>query len=123
MCFKANGMKRSCAFPDCRSPTVAKGLCAKHNMRLRRRGDPAKVGRPGRKDGDAALREIMGDISDRSYARYKLGLRRLNYFEPDVATAVAMCARPNGSMNWAKFERVTEYMAAQRWVQQYPDGA
>ena len=102
------GVTRSCTFPNCQARAVAKGLCAKHAMRLRRHGDPAKVHRAGRKDGDADVRELMRELSDRSYARYMRGLRLLSLFELDVAPVIKQCTRPNGSMNWAKFEQLAE---------------
>src|SRR5271166_3573937 len=115
-------MTQPCTFPDCQAPAVAKGLCAKHNMRLRRHGDPAKVLPPGRKDKDAAIRELLREISDRSYARYARGLRLLRLTGLDAKPVLARCGRPNGSMNWALFEQLAEDMAAMRLVELYPDG-
>jgi hypothetical protein len=102
---------RFCIFPDCQARAVAKGLCAKHAMRLRRHGDPAKVNRAGRKDGDADVRELMRELSDRSYARYMRGLRLLRLLELDAAPVIKQSTRPNGSMNWAEFERLAESLA------------
>jgi hypothetical protein len=101
-----------CTFADCPAPAVAKGLCAKHYMRLRRHGDPAKVNARGRRDGDAAARKAMSQLSDRTYARFQRGLRLLRLFELDAAPVIAKCTRPNGSINCAMFERVAEGMAA-----------
>ena len=105
------GMRQTCTFPDCQSPAAAKGLCAKHNMRLRRHGDPAKVNRRGRKDEDTAVRELMSELSDRSYGRFRRGLRLLNHVELDPAPVIKGCTRPNGSMNFALFEQRAEDMA------------
>jgi hypothetical protein len=105
-------MPQPCTFPDCQAPAVAKGLCAKHNMRLRRHGDPAKVERPGRKDQDSALRQMFAHLwSDRTYARYKRGVRLLRFLGLDVEQVVLLATRPNGTMNLAKFERIAEDMA------------
>jgi hypothetical protein len=66
-------MTKTCSFPDCHAKALAKGLCAKHYMRLRRRGDPAKVGRRGRpvnalgQAQRATMRQAM--VSDRTIAR------------------------------------------------------
>jgi hypothetical protein len=106
------GVTRFCTFPDCQARAVAKGLCAKHTMRLRRHGDPAKVNRAGRKRGDRQIRELMSELSDRSYARYRRGLRLLRLFDLDVEPVIKACGRPNGSMNWALFERIAESQAA-----------
>ena len=101
-----------CAFADCQAPAVAKGLCGKHYMRLRRHGDPAKVNARGRRDGDAATRKMMSELSDRSYGRFQRGLGLLRLFELDAAPVIAKCTRLNGSTNWAMFERVAESIAA-----------
>ena len=104
--------EQPCTFPECQAPAVVKGLCAKHNMRLRRHGDPAQVNRRGRKRVDPVVRETMRELSDRSYGRYRRGLRLLRYFDLDAKPVIAQCTRPNGSMNWAKFEQLAEAMAA-----------
>jgi hypothetical protein len=101
-----------CTFADCQAPAVAKGLCGKHNMRLRRHGDPAVVNARGRRDGDAAARQLMRELSDRTYARFRRGLGLLRLYELDAAPVIAKCTRPNGSVNWAMFERVAEDKAA-----------
>jgi hypothetical protein len=85
---------------------------SKHNMRLRRHGDPTKVHRPGRKDEDGPLRQMLCNISDRSYGRYKRGLRLLRDFGLDAEPVIKKCTRPNGSMNWAQFEEIAESEAA-----------
>jgi hypothetical protein len=105
-------MSKPCAFPDCPSPAVAKGLCAKHNMRLRRHGDPAKVNARGRRDGDAAARAFLRDISDRSFARYMRALRLLHRLGLDVEPFILRATRPNGSMNCALLEELAESAAA-----------
>lgn len=114
-------MTRPCAFPDCHAPAVAKGLCAKHNMRLRRHGDPAKVNRAGRKDEDRQVREALSDVSDRSYARFQRGLLLLRRLGLDAEPVIKKSARPNGSMNWARFEGLAESMAAARLIELYPE--
>ena len=105
-------MTKPCAFPGCKANADGKGLCAKHYMRLRRHGDPGKVNARGRRDGDAAARKMMSELSDRSYARFQRGLGLLRLFELDVAPVIAKCTRLNGSMNLAMFERLAEGMAA-----------
>ena len=71
-----------------------------------------KVNARGRRDGDAAARKMMSELSDRSYARFQRGLGLLRLFELDVAPVIAKCTRLNGSMNLAMFERLAEGMAA-----------
>ena len=104
-------MTRSCSFPDCQAKAVAKGLCAKHAMRLRRHGDPAKVNRRGRKDWDAARRETMRESSDRTYARFSRALRLCRDFGLDADSLISRCTRANGSVNNAALERIAETMA------------
>ena len=106
-----------CTFPDCEAPAVARGFCAKHYMRLHRHGDPAKVGRAGRPDGDAARRAMMSELSDRGYARYSRALRLLKFCGFDVVPVIKSCSRPNGSMNMSKFEEYAEGVAAMFIVQ------
>jgi hypothetical protein len=101
-------MSQVCTFPDCSAAAVAKGLCAKHTMRLRRHGDPATVNRRGRKAGASPEREAMADRSDRTYARFRRGARLLSAAGLDLAPVLAACSRPNGSKNWAQFERQAE---------------
>jgi hypothetical protein len=114
-------MRQPCAFPDCQTPAAAKGLCAKHAMRLRRHGDPAKVNRRGRKDKDRPGREMLSELSDRTYARYKRGLRLLDFVGLDAGPVIARCTRPNGSVNFAAIERIAEAMTARRIVELYPE--
>ena len=81
-------------------------------MRLRRHGDPAKVNRRGRKDEDAAVREIMSELSDRTYARFSRALRLCRAFGLDSALLIQRCTRANKSMNFAALERMAEDTAA-----------
>ena len=104
-------MTKPCTFPGCKGKAIARGLCAKHNMRLRRHGDPAKVNARGRRDGDAVTRKMMRELSNRSYARFQRGLGLLRLFELNAAPVIAKCTRPNGSVNCAMFERLAEGMA------------
>jgi hypothetical protein len=113
-------MRQPCAFPDCQALAVAKGLCAKHNMRLRRHGDPAKINQRGRKAEDRQMREMMSELSDRSYARFRRGLRLLRWAKVDTEPVIARCTRPNGSMNWSLFQRIAENVAAKRLIEQRP---
>jgi hypothetical protein len=117
----ARRMTKPRTFAGCQAKAVAKGLCAKHYMRLRRHGDPAKVNARGRRDGDAAARKMMSELSDRSYARFQRGLGLLRLFELDAAPVIAKCTRPNGAVNCAMFERLAGSMAAMSLAERYAD--
>jgi hypothetical protein len=57
-----------CSVPGCNQPPVAKGYCARHYMRVRRQGDPDKVGKPGRPSIMPGV-EIEHGVSRRSFTR------------------------------------------------------
>jgi hypothetical protein len=82
----------NCAIPGCPNEAVAHGLCAKHYMRQRRRGDPNAEFKPGRqpkpkpadpeldalKRDNAALREQIAALArERDEARAKGGAAML----------------------------------------------
>src|SRR3954452_23181247 len=92
-----------CTIEGCGNKPVAKGLCAKHYMRLRRTGDPLRTRRSGPKPSAlvAAQRELLRDCSDRAFARYRLALELLPSKE-DRKRAIAAASRPNGSLNISK---------------------
>ena len=54
----------NCAIPGCPHEAVAKGLCAKHYMRLRRAGDPMAKLQAGRKaqSDDPELAAIRREV-------------------------------------------------------------
>jgi hypothetical protein len=111
----------ACTFSDCQAKAVAYGLSPKHNMRLRRHGDPAKIDRRGPKDKDREIREMLRELSDRTYARFQRALRLCRDFELNAASVIKQCTRANGTVNYAATERLAEDMAAVRLAQQYPD--
>jgi hypothetical protein len=95
--------------PDCQAPAVAKSLCAKHAMRLRRHGDPAKVNRRGRKDRDAPTRELMSQLSDRTYARFLHAVRLCRDLGVDPKALIQECTRAK-TVNFSEMEQITEAM-------------
>ena len=64
---------------------------------------------------------MMRELSDRSYGRFQRGLRLLRSFDLDAKPVIASCTRPNGSMNWAAFERAAEAKAALALAGRFPD--
>jgi hypothetical protein len=91
-----------CSIDGCDAKTVAKGLCAKHYMRQRRNGDPAKVrkvGRP-RSERSALVDQMFSEWSPRTRARYKAAMTLLGVLESqEQLETVQLATRPNGSVN------------------------
>jgi hypothetical protein len=77
-----------CAVHGCNQPPVAKGYCAKHYARVRRTGDPDKVGKAGRLTG---LRHeywrANTDHSERSITRLVKAGRLLYAIDKDAKDA------------------------------------
>jgi hypothetical protein len=95
-----------CKITGCKGKVVARGLCAKHYMRTRRTGDPAKTGKPGRPpEMESAYmdmaREVWGpDRSPRTQARIAAAFYNLDQCSPKArGKVVAECFRPNGTIN------------------------
>ena len=93
-----------CIIDGCDRKPVAKGLCAKHYMRVRRAGDPNQVRKPGRKR-DPALALLSEGRSRRSAARFLQAVRWLQETGADdeaVERAIIAATRPNGTVNVSK---------------------
>lgn len=93
-----------CNVKGCRSKAVAKGLCAKHYMRLRRTGDPQEVRRAGRKPStdlmSLFMRKNVPEWSDRTHARYQQAMVLMSDWNQKSREEVLKTAiRPNGSVN------------------------
>ena len=104
-----------CRIDGCDREPTAKGLCAKHYMRLRRAGDPNRVRKPGWKTSEA--RNLMREWSPRTFARFTLAMRMLEDAGIGVEEkqrAIKAASRPNGSMNVAKLLRIAETRLAMR---------
>jgi hypothetical protein len=94
-----------CTIDSCDGKPVAKGLCAKHYMRRRRAGDPARVRKPGRKPSP-----VNKALPTR--ARFNAALKLLHAAGKDAKPVIQRASRPNGSMN---VSRLLE-MAAMAYV-------
>ncbi len=95
-------MSGMCSTPDCSSPVLAKGLCAKHYMRQRRTGDPATTRKPGRPLDRVTqvMRALHLDYSPRTVARYRKAMHLLDRFDDGSKKRVLVAAtRPNGTIN------------------------
>lgn len=101
-----------CSIDGCDDPVKAHGLCAKHYMRLRRNGDARAVKPPGPQASEhrRAMRYTLREMSDRTFARYLKSVKMIRACGGDAKQAVSECARPNGSINVSKLERLAEGM-------------
>jgi hypothetical protein len=87
-------------------------------MRQRRTGSAARTRRPGPKRKADPIRDLFPDWSATTYARYRKAFDRLRKVEAygleagAHEKAVKAASRPNGSINVAKLERVSEDIAA-----------
>ena len=100
-----------CAHPDCQAETVAKGLCGRHYMRLRRHGDAGKVKKAGRPSGwrVAVLETFAGSsVSRRSLDRYIRAIKLLR------APFIERATRPNGGVNMLRLEEMAEFAVLEK---------
>ena len=92
-----------CTIKGCDNKPIAKGLCSKHYMRLRRTGktDERKPGRPPEPNFHVEHMKTHGvDWSQRTFARYARAMDLLSNFHIDDQKAVIDAAkRPSGSLN------------------------
>jgi hypothetical protein len=95
-----------CTIEGCDGKAVSKGLCAKHNMRLRRTGDPNMTRKPGvaASDWSKWISSTFSESSPRTRARYKLAMALLADQPKDVQQeAIRAATRANGSVNVSRF--------------------
>jgi hypothetical protein len=106
----------------CDKAAVARGLCQMHYLRYRRHGDAGVVRKSGRPVDPfkVMLRQTFQNCSDRTFERFYLAYRRLQGLgvlqgvaevsDPasPYAKALKICARPNGSVDVARFSQVAE---------------
>ena len=108
-----------CVVESCDRKPIAKGLCAKHYMRVRRAGDPSTVGKPGRKRSPERLpMEEMGvsaEWSPRTFARFKQAIEMLREVGgvEEVKQPIEAATRSNRSLNVSKLVRI----AAMRYIE------
>jgi len=94
-----------CKIEGCQGKTVARGLCAKHYMRVRRTGDPAVTGKRGRPREQnvhmAMAREVWDENwSERTMARFAAATWNLDQCSAEASVKVwESCRRPNGTTN------------------------
>ncbi len=92
-----------CSVPDCGARAAARGLCAKHYMRWRRRGDPAVTGQRGRPANRPRYQPLALRL-------HELGL--VEDYEQLIQQLAEHASRPNGSLNVSKLQRAAEERAA-----------
>jgi hypothetical protein len=89
-----------CTIDGCAAKPIAKGLCSKHYMRVRRGGDASKKRKPGPKpDKWRVQARKTSEMSDRTFARCKAALRMLRGAGIDTVPFIKAASRPNGSVN------------------------
>jgi hypothetical protein len=94
-----------CKITGCQGKVVAQGLCAKHYMRKRRTGDPAKTSKPGRPREQNIHLYFAKDVwaphaSPRTQARCAAAFHNLDQCSAEARVEVLKsCTRPNGSIN------------------------
>jgi hypothetical protein len=96
-----------CNIEGCTNNTVAKGLCAKHYMRMRRNGDASTV----RKRGPASERPV--GISARTWSRFKQAadmFEAMGFPLKDFERAMDKAKRRNGSINVSELLRFAQYI-------------
>jgi hypothetical protein len=106
-----------CAHPDCQAETVAKGLCGRHYMRLRRHGDTEKVKKKGRPSGRraAVLGAFEGSgVSQRSLDRNIHAIKLLHTHGINHEPFIKNATRPNGSMNMLRLEEMAEFAVIEK---------
>jgi hypothetical protein len=107
-----------CVIEDCPADPVAKGLCAKHYMRLRRQGDPNKTAKRGPKQADDPTRGKFPGWSARRYADFRQAWKLLQYNDVEGTQRIfAEASRPNGDINITKLRR----LAWKRYFEIFPD--
>ena len=89
-----------CIHPDCPTATTAKGLCAKHYMRLRRHGDAGTV------------HEGLAWLSPRSRARLIRASRLLVTYGLDREPIIERATRGDGSLNMNAYLEMAEVAVA-----------
>jgi hypothetical protein len=103
-----------CKIDGCGRASVAKDLCGKHYMRLRRTGDANRVRKSGPKRSESLTRSLLREWSPRTRARFDRALRMLLSAggREEAEQAIKLSTRPNGSVNVSKLLG----MAAMRYV-------
>jgi hypothetical protein len=101
-----------CKIKKCKGKVLARGLCAKHYMRLRRTGNPEQVRQPGRPQLPFTehLNTTYPEMSARTKARFRKAMQLLQeHFEPAAVDEVLDGAtRPSGGFNVSKMLQLTQ---------------
>jgi len=99
-----------CIVEGCAAKTVAKGLCPKHYMRLRKHGSTDVVEKCGPKPNPIKAR-LRADIAPETFSvskfnRYWLAIKLAKQaaIEKKIDQIAKDATRPNGSFNASKFQ-------------------
>jgi hypothetical protein len=101
-----------CSIKRCGNEAVAKGLCRKHYMRLRRNGDATATKTPGPKPRadpvEELARSMVRDRSPRTLARSRRALTFLLALGSEIAMDYAKTSTADGAVNVSKLLRLAE---------------
>src|SRR4051812_5922697 len=92
-----------CSIEGCAGQPVAKGLCSKHYMRVRRTGNSLMTRKPGPTSSKTSLMltTLFPDWSASRCSRYKLAMALCPNLE-ERNRVIGAATRPNGSLNVRK---------------------
>jgi hypothetical protein len=107
-----------CSIEGCYAKPVAKGLCAKHYMRVKRQGSPDKTGKPGRPRslGLDLTRSVFPDYSARTIARHNKALQMLGS-EALRKNVIQKNTRPNGSISVSGMLATVRFLCSEEFAQ------
>jgi hypothetical protein len=107
-----------CSIEGCDAKPVAKSLCAKHYMRVKRQGSPGKTGKPGRprSPGLEFTRSAFPDYSARTIARHNKAMQMLGS-EALRKHVIQKNTRPNGSISVSGMLATAKFLCSDEFAQ------
>jgi hypothetical protein len=107
-----------CSIDGCDAKPVAKSLCAKHYMRVKRQGSPDKTGKPGRPRSPRLelTRSVFPDYSARTIARHNKAMQMLGS-EALRKNVIQKNTRPNGSISVSGMLATAKFLCSEEFAQ------
>jgi hypothetical protein len=107
-----------CSIEGCDAKPVAKGLCAKHYMRVKRQGSPDKTGKPGRprSAGLELTRSVFAAYSARTIARHNKAMQMLGS-EALRKNVIERNTCPNGSLSVSGMLATAKVLCSEEFAQ------
>jgi hypothetical protein len=106
-----------CTIEGCDAKSVAKGLCSKHYMRLKRQGNAGEVGKAGRpkNPGIETYRMLFREWSPRTLSRF---IRAVKMTDTETLSAIRQRhIRSNGTLNVAGILADVEFLHSKEFAQ------